>query len=190
MKKISKVTVHGGHNPSGKIASGAVGILDESKEDRIITNKVVTLLNHNGIKAVDCTVNNGVSQTDVLKKICDKCNSESKVDLNISIHFNSGAGDTKGNGETTGSEVLLTANQSDKGDIATRICYQLEKLGFRNRGVKIVNNLYFLNQTKAPAILVEVCFVDDADDAKLYKKDKDAVAQAIVNAIINHNKKC
>jgi N-acetylmuramoyl-L-alanine amidase len=150
----------------------------------------VALLNRNEIKAVDCTVNDGISQTDVLKKICEKCNSESKVDLNISIHFNSGAGDMKGNGKTTGSEVLLTANQSDKGDVATRVCHQLEKLGFQNRGVKVVNNLYFLNQTKAPAILVEVCFVDDADDAKLYKNNEDAVAQAIVNAILNHNKNC
>ena len=190
MKKIKKVTVHGGHNPSGKIASGSIGILDESKEDRIITKKVITLLKKKGIAAVDCTVNDGTNQTDVLRKICAKCNAQSNVDLNISIHFNSGASDQKGNGKTTGTEVLLTANQSDKGDIAKRVCNQMKKLGFRSRGVKVNKNLYFLNRTKAPAILIEVCFVDDKDDAKLYKKDKDAVAEAIVNAIINHNKNC
>lgn len=190
MKKIKKVTVHGGHNPSGKIACGAVGILDESKEDRIITKKVVALLEKNGIKAVNCTVDNGTGQTDVLKKICAKCNTQADVDLNISIHFNSGASDKTGNGKTTGTEVLLTANESDKGDVAKRVCNQMEKLGFTNRGVKVSKNLYFLNQTKAPAILVEVCFVDDKDDAKLYNKDKDAVAEAIVKAILNHNKNC
>ena len=31
--------------------------------------------------------------------------------------------------------------------------------------------------------------MDDKDDAKLYQKDKDAVAKAIVKAILNHNKK-
>ncbi len=189
MKKIQKVTVHGGHNPSGKVACGAKGILDESKEDRIITKKVVKLLNDNGIKAKDCTVNDGANQTDVLKKICAKCN-EYGADLDISIHFNSGAGDSKGNGRTTGTEVLLTASTGDKGDVAKRVCKRMAKIGFKSRGVKVSKNLYFLNRTKAPAILIEVCFVDDRDDAKLYKKNKDAVAKAIVQAILNHNKAC
>jgi N-acetylmuramoyl-L-alanine amidase len=190
MTKIKKVTVHGGHNPSGKVACGASGVLDESTEDRIITKKVINLLKENGITAINCTVDNGTSQADVLEKIVAKCNNVSNVDLNISIHFNSGAGDLKGNGKTTGTEVLLTANTADKGDVAKRICNQMEKLGFKNRGVKVDQHLYFLNHTKKPAILVEVCFVDDKDDAKLYKKDKDAVAKAIVNAIVNHNKNC
>lgn len=189
MKKIRKVTVHGGHNPSGKIASGAVGILDESKEDRIIAKKVAKKLRLHGVKVKNCTVDNGTGQTDVLKKICAKCNAYG-ADLDISIHFNSGASDRKGNGRTTGTEVLLTANAGDKGDIAKRICRQMAKRGFTNRGVKVTKNLYFLNHTKAPAILVEVCFVDDRDDAVLYRSDKDAVADAIVNAVLNHNKAC
>lgn len=44
MSKIKAVTVHGGHNPQGKIACGAADYIDESKEDRIITKKVVSLL--------------------------------------------------------------------------------------------------------------------------------------------------
>ena len=44
MSKINVVTVHGGHNPQGKIACGASDYIDESKEDRIITKKVVALL--------------------------------------------------------------------------------------------------------------------------------------------------
>lgn len=201
MNEIKKVTVHAGHNPSGKVACGAVGILDESKEARIITKKVIALFKKNGIKAVDCTVNDGTSQNDVLKKICAKCNVQKDVDLNISIHFNSGAKDSKGNGKTTGTEVfvrqvtgddakLTKTLKADKGDVGKRICNQMSKLGFKNRGVKASGSLYVLNQTKAPAILVEVCFVDDADDAKLYKKNKDAVAKAIVKAVLNHNKKC
>lgn len=69
MAKITAVTVHGGHNPQGKIACGASDYIDESKEDRIITKKVVKLLKKNGIKAYNCTVNNGTSQNDVLRKI-------------------------------------------------------------------------------------------------------------------------
>lgn len=189
MKKIKKVTIHAGHNQSGKAACGAVGILDESREARVIVKKVIKLLKANGIKAVDCTVNDGKGQIDVLQRICAACNAVKDAGLNISIHFNSGAGDQKGNGKTTGTEVLVAENKDDKGDVAKRICNQMEKLGFRKRGVKVRKNLYFLNHTKKPALLVEVCFVDDKDDAKLYQKNKDAVAKAIVKAILNHNKK-
>ena len=44
MAKIKAVTVHGGHNPQGKIACGASDYIDESREDRIITKKVIRLL--------------------------------------------------------------------------------------------------------------------------------------------------
>ena len=64
----------------------------------------------------------------------------------------------------------------------------MSKLGFTKRGVKTTNSLYFLNHTKAPAILVETCFVDDKDDYILYKKKRDLVAMAIASAVINHNK--
>ena len=36
--------IHGGHNPSGKIACGASDLLDESREDRKICKEVVRLL--------------------------------------------------------------------------------------------------------------------------------------------------
>ncbi len=188
MKTIKKVTVHAGHNPSGKIACGASDLLDESREARWITRKVIKLLRKNGIKAVNCTVNNGTSQGDVLRKICAKCNAVADADLHISIHFNSGRSDRKGDGRTGGTEVLLTQNVADKDDIAKRVCNQMAKLGFTNRGIKTRTDLYFLNRTKAPALLVEVCFVDDRDDYMLYTSDRNAVAKAIVKAVLNHNK--
>ena len=110
------------------------------------------------------------------------------ADLHISIHFNSGRDDRKGDNKVGGTEVLVTENVSDKGDIAKRICNQMSKLGFTNRGVKTNRNLYFLNHTKASAILIETCFVDDKDDYMLYTSDRDAVAKAIVKAVLNHNK--
>ena len=57
-------------------------------------------------------------------------------------------------------------------------------------GVKAESGLYFLNYINRPAILMKVCFVDDQDDAKLYKQNKDAVAQAIVKAVLSYNKSC
>lgn len=188
MKKIRKVTVHGGHNPSGKIACGVSDFLDESREDRYITRKVIKLLKKNGIAAVNCTINNGKNQYDVLRKICTKCNSVTDADLHISIHFNSGRNDKNGDRITGGTEVWLTENISDKGDFARRVCRQMEGIGFTNRGIKTTKGLYFLNHTKAPAALVEVCFVDDKDDYILYKRNRDVVAKSIVKAVLNHNR--
>lgn len=188
MNIIKKVTVHAGHNPSGKTACGASDLLDESTEARWIARKVIKLLKKNGIKAVNCTVNNGSNQSDVLRKICAKCNAVADADLHISIHLNSGRNDKTGDGRTGGTEVLLTENVADKGDVAKRVCNQMSKLGFTNRGIKVTSGLYFLNHTKAPALLIEVCFVDDRDDYMLYTAGRIDVANAIVQAVTNHNK--
>ena len=112
MSKIKAVTVHGGHNPQGKIACGASDYIDESKEDRIITKKVVALLKKNGIKAYNCTVNNGTSQIDVLRKICAKCNSKTR-DIDISIHFNSAVHQKVQDGKTTGCLLYTSPSPRD-----------------------------------------------------------------------------
>lgn len=175
-----KINVHAGHNPSGKTGCGAVGILDESKENRIVKDKVIAMLKAQGHTVYDCTVNNGISQNDVLNKIVSKCN-EHTVHLDISIHFNSGAKDKEGNRKTTGTEVFVYSPISKAQPYARKIVDAISALGFHNRGVKYSSSLYFLRKTKSPALLIECCFVDDFDDAALYNADK--MAMAIVKGI-------
>lgn len=177
-----KINVHAGHNPDGKIACGAVGLIKESTQARKVVKYVKKYLRVAGHIVYDCTCNNGTSQSDVLNKIVKKCNAH-KVDLDVSIHFNSGAGDKKGNGKTTGTEVLVYALNQKPKSTANKISKEIEKLGFKNRGVKARPDLRVLNSTKAPALLVECCFVDDADDVKIYSAKK--MAQAIVIGILN-----
>lgn len=178
-----KVNVHAGHNPDGKIACGAVGLTKESTEARNVAKYVIKYLKKAGDTVYDCTCNNGTSQSDVLKKIVAKCNAHN-VDLDVSIHFNSGAKDTKGNGKTTGVEVLVYDMKDEKTvAIAKNICKEVAKLGFKNRGVKAQPDLYVLNATKAQAILIECCFVDDKDDVKIYNATK--MARAITIGILN-----
>lgn len=177
-----KINVHAGHNPDGKIACGAVGLIKESTQARKVVKYVKKYLRVAGHIVYDCTCNNGTNQSDVLNKIVKKCNAH-KVDLDVSIHFNSGAGDKKGNGKTTGTEVLVYALNQKPKSVATKICSEISKLGFSNRGVKARPDLRVLNSTKAPALLVECCFVDDADDVKIYSAKK--MAQAIVIGILN-----
>lgn len=175
-----KINVHAGHNPDGKIACGAIGLIKESTEARKVRFEVINMLRELGHTVYDCTVDNGTSQNDVLKKIVSKCNKHD-VDLDISIHFNSGRNDKKGDGSTGGVEVFVYSDKSKAKNAANRVCKSIAKLGFRNRGVKAYS-WYVLKHTDSPAMLIECCFVDDKDDVKLYNAKK--MAKAIVEGII------
>lgn len=175
-----KINVHAGHNPDGKKACGAIGLIKESTEARNVKNLVISKLKTLGHTVYDCTVDDGTNATDVLQKIVTKCNAHA-VDLDISIHFNCGAKDQKGNGKTTGTEVFIYSNKSKAKNYAVDICNSIEALGYNNRGVKTNQGLYVLRKTNSPALLIECCFVDDKDDIKLY--DPEAMANAIVKGI-------
>ena len=179
-ENVMKINVHAGHNPDGKVACGAVGLIKESTEARLVKNEVIRLLKSLGHTVYDCTCEDGTSTTDVLKKIVSKCNANT-VDLDVSIHFNAGVNDTAGNGQTTGTEVLVYSSASKATTYALNTCKAIASLGFKNRGVKVRSDLYFLKNTKAPAMLVECCFVGDKDDVKLYNYKE--MAAAIVYGI-------
>lgn len=174
------INLHAGHNPDGKVACGAIGLIKESTENRAVKDKVISKLRSLGHTVYDCTVEDGKNQSDVLQKIVAKCNAHD-VDLDISIHFNSGASDRNGNGQTTGTEVFIYSSSSGAKVYADNICRAISALGFKNRGVKVNSGLYVLKNTKADALLIECCFVDDADDVKRY--DSESMATAIVKGI-------
>lgn len=177
-----KINVSAGHNPDGKVACGAVGILKESTEARKVTKEVIRILREKGHTVYNCTCDNGTSQSDVLRRIVLKCNLH-KVDLDISIHLNAGSADKKGNGKTTGTEVLIYSSGSKAKPYAEKVAKSISAIGFKNRGVKVRDNLYFLHRTNSPAMLIECCFVDDKDDVKLYNYKK--MAAAIVKGILH-----
>ncbi|MEA4972894.1 MAG: N-acetylmuramoyl-L-alanine amidase [Candidatus Metalachnospira sp.] len=171
------INVHAGHNPDGMVACGAIGLIKESTEARAVKDKLISSLRACGNTVYDCTCDDGTSKNDVLKKIVAKCNSHA-ADLDLSIHFNSGVDDEDGNGCSTGTEVLVYSKSGVIAEYAKSVCDRIAALGFKNRGVKVRTDLYVLNSTKAPAMLVECCFVDDKDDVKLYSADKMAMAIA------------
>lgn len=180
------INVHAGHNPAGKVACGAVGLINESTENRNVAAEVIAQLRGLGHTVYDCTVNDGVNASDVLKKIVAKCNAHD-VDLDVSIHFNAGAADPKGNGKTTGTESYIYSDSSKAKPYAQEIARNIAALGYKLRDdavkddVKNASYLYVLKNTKAPAVLVECCFVDDADDVGLYSVH--SMASAIVKGI-------
>ena len=171
------INVHGGHNAK---APGASGLLNEVAEDRKVKDLVIAKLRALGHTAYDCTDDDGATANACLKNIVARCNSHS-ADLDVSIHFNAAANDPAGDGRTTGTEVLVYSTSSAAAPYAANICAAIAALGFRNRGVKERPGLYVLKHTRAPALLVECCFVDDADDVALYRPE--VIADAIVDGI-------
>lgn len=174
------LNIHAGHNPDGRTACGAIGIIRESTEARRVKDEVISQLKQLGHTVYDCTCENGRNQTDVLQKIVAACNTHT-VDLDVSIHFNSGAKDLTGNGATTGTEAWIYSASGRAKTYAEDICKAISNEGFRNRGVRVNPGFYVLKHTKAPAVLVECCFVDDRDDAERYDCQK--MASAIVYGI-------
>ena len=178
------VNVHAGHAPAGCKGCGAVGYLNESAVARQIKDEVILQLQQKGHKVYDTTYNKAGSASTVLNNIIRNCNLH-KVDLDVSIHLNAGA-KRGSDGRVTGTEVWVYNLANPKTlTPATKICNKMKALGFTNRGVKQSKTLAFLKKTKSPAILVEVCFVDDEDDYKLYlKTGYRNVAKAIVEGIV------
>ena len=161
--------IHAGHNFN---VSGADGYFSETTESRNVKNAVISKLQSLDYKVYDCTDDSGKTQNENLKNIVSKCN-DNTVDLDISIHFNAS------NGQGHGVEVLQYSNKTKTA--AQNICNAIAELGFKNRGVKDRTDLYVLKHTKAPAILIECCFCDNAVDASLYNYD--SMAAAIVKGL-------
>ena len=106
-------------------------------------------------------------------------------DYIIELHFNACVGDLKGNGKTTGTEIFVT--KPDK-TISTEelIVKNVASVGFKNRGVKKSNFTVIWNayqKCSVESALLEICFIDDADDMKIYTKNKDKIAKKIAEAI-------
>ena len=164
-----KIVINAGHTKFGK-GTGASGHLNESTETRKIAYELMKLLADSKHEVIPAVFDrNG----DNLKTAVNLSNNEG-ADLFISIHLNAGGGQGCEAYTYKGKQVAQ----------AVKACSYLKKLGFKNRGVKNGSNLYVIKNTKATAILIEVCFVDNKADAALYKQvGYSNIAKAIYSAI-------
>ncbi len=169
---IMKIVLNAGHTKSGA-GSGAVGYINESTETRKVVALVAEYLKVKGHTVVIDNVDKARSQSAYLSQVVKTAN-KTGADLFVSIHFNAGGG--------KGVECYTWKGQ--KVPSAVGVCAELNKLGFRNRGVKDGSGFYVIKKTTMPAVLVEVCFVDNELDARLYNAlGVKLVAKAIANAL-------
>lgn len=171
------ISVHAGHNPDGKIACGACGIMKESTCAREIANHVCENLRAISIPVYNDTVYDGKNQRDVLKRIVANISSHD-ADLAISIHLNSAKEKT-----ANGVEAYVWDINSNTAKLAGYILQSMSyDFGYRNRGVKERKDLYVIKKTKCPTILLECGFVTNIDDCARYNPE--ALAKCIVNSIL------
>lgn len=166
---MARYSLHGGHN---SIVQGAnFGDRKEHVLDRQVKDAVAAKLRSLGHTVYDDTDEVGTTQSQNLNNIIRNSNSHA-VDLVISFHLNA----SDGNGQ--GVEVLYY----DQKDLAAKISAQLAKdIGWRDRGAKQRTDLAVLNGTKAPAILIELGFIDNESDMAKWNVDK--IANSIVFAL-------
>ena len=157
---MATYNVHGGHNSIIQGANSQYG--KEHILDRQVKDALIAKLRGLGHTVYDCTDEVGTTQNAILYNIVNKCNAH-KVDLDISLHLNAY------NGSANGVEVCYYDQQA----LAAKISKQLsDDIGWSNRGAKPRTDLYVLNNTHAPAILIEMGFIDNAGDMAKWNVDK------------------
>lgn len=166
------IVISSGH---GKLIRGASGYLDEVDEARKVVNQVAQYLNTLGVVVNIFHDDVSTSQNENLERIVDFHNSK-KRDLDVSVHFN--AYETTDN--PMGTECLYVSQEFLAADVSEKIA---KAGGFKDRGPKFRDDLFFLNNTDENAILIEVCFVDSSTDAELYRANFERIAEAITEAI-------
>jgi N-acetylmuramoyl-L-alanine amidase len=168
-----KVVISSGH---GLYVRGAHGILDEVDEARLVTNALAEALREREVEVEVFHDDVSKNQSENLNRIVSAHNAVADRDLDISVHFNAFE-QTAG---PRGVEVLYYSKAELAGSMSAAIACAA---GFIDRGGKKRTDLYFLNNTNKPAILIEVCFVDSEADAQLYKASFDAIIDAIAGLL-------
>ena len=170
-----RVMISAGH---GSKIEGACGNgYREHVEATKVMNGVAKHLISLGVQTVTFEDTYSKNQKDNVNKIVQKHNCTTR-DLDVSIHFNSSA-----NATATGVEVLYYTG-NDMKNLSTKISKEIANvLGLKNRGAKVRTDLGFLKRTAKPAILIEVCFISNANDMKAYVNNFDKMCKTIAYAI-------
>lgn len=167
-----RIVISSGH---GQKIRGASGYLDEVNEARRVVDQVAANLRSAGVEATVFHDNTSTTQSQNLQTITNFHNSKSR-DYDVSVHFNA----YKTTSNPMGTECLYVTQSS----LAAKVSGAIAKAGeFINRGAKKRTDLYFLNNTKMPAILIEVCFVDSSSDADRYRRNFEKICIEIASAI-------
>jgi hypothetical protein len=147
--------------------------LDEVDEARRVVDRTAQMLNAAGVPTVTFHDNTSHDQNTNLHTITNWHNKQTR-DYDVSVHFN--AYDHSAHG----CEVLYVTQET----LAAKVSAAIAAAGpFTNRGAKYRSDLYVLNNTSEPAVLIETCFCDHTGDSNTYNERFEELCHAIAEAI-------
>jgi N-acetylmuramoyl-L-alanine amidase len=169
---MTTICISSGH---GKYVRGASGYIDEVDEARKVVETVADFMRAAGVTVYTFHDNTSTSQNANLNAIVNWHNGKTR-DYDVSVHFNAYSTTSK----PMGTECLYVTQSS----LASKVAAAMAEAGaFINRGGKYRSDLFFLNNTEEPALLLEVCFVDSQADTDLYHQHYDSICEAIAESI-------
>lgn len=161
---------HGGNDP-GACYNGR----KESNEVLEIGKGVAKEVRRHGV------IIDEIRTIDTTLSLQQRSNYENKNNYDYFISFHRNAFKPEA---ATGVETYTYLNQDSRSKaMADKIQAVLVNIGFVNRGVKKAN-FHVLRETKAPAILIELGFIDNSKDNSLFDSKKNEIIKAISRAIL------
>jgi len=175
--RYKRICISSGHSLK---CQGANGYLNEVEEATRVTDILAVKLRQRGVEVETFHDLTSTSQNQNLQKITDWHNDQDR-ELDLSVHFNASQQTNK----PMGTEMWYITQQALAHEMSTAIA----SVGFKNRGAKWSDSLWFLNQTMMPSVLLEICFVDSTADADLYHKSLNAICEALATVLSGHEKR-
>lgn len=172
----NSIAISSGHSTK---CQGAVGIINEVQEATRVVNRMAEFLRARGVTAMTFSDTQSTNSNDNLEKIVSWHNSQTRQ-LDVSVHFNSFETPGGTTSEPKGVEVLYLTQEN----LAREISAAIAKAGsLKDRGPKYRDNLYVINNTEMPCVLLEICFVNSSADVELYRAHFDAICEAIADVL-------
>jgi N-acetylmuramoyl-L-alanine amidase len=176
-----KIFIDQGHNPSNPNAGAEGNGLREQDIVFRIGILLAELFRENPAFEVKLSrptldVQLGTSNTTSLRERVRLAN-EWGADYFLSLHTNASSIPS-----ATGVEAFAYSKPSDAFDLGADIISGISELtGLRNRGMKVRSGLYVLRKTSMPAVLIELGFITNPNDARLMVDEPELFAQGIYN---------
>ena len=181
-----KIYIDQGHNPQNPNAGAEGSGLREQDIVFKVGIELASLLRSNPnfdvrLSRPDANTQIGTSNSTSLRLRVNEANAWG-ADYFISLHTNASSLPA-----ATGSEAFAYSSPSAAFSLGEDILYWLNRTtGLKNRGMKVRTNLYVLRKTQMPAVLVELGFITNENDAELMNTRPDLFAEGIYQGILEY----
>ena len=180
-----KIYIDQGHNPESPNGGAEWYGVREQDVTYAVGVALAKMLRENGAFEVRLSrptpeTQLGTSKNSSLAARVNEANSWG-ADYFISLHTNASTSPDAG-----GSEAFVFNRPSSAASLAADILRGLnETTGIRNRGVSVRSGLYVLRKTAMPAVLVELAFISNPEEAALMRDRPDLFARGVYEGILD-----